>query len=634
MSVYKKFSSFLLLVLTMLLLSVPALAAEGDIIILYTNDVHTYIDNNVGDGNEENLTYSKIAALKDSLPGSILVDAGDHLQGTAYGSMDHGSTITTLMNAAGYDLATLGNHEFDYGMTTCLAQIEAANFPYTSCNFHHVEQDIAGDSVLAPYVIMQAAGQEIAFVGITTPETFVSSTPAYFQNEKGEYIYGISGGADGSELYVSVQAAIDSAKAAGADYIIALGHLGVDPSSAPWRSRDVIANTTGLDAFIDGHSHTTLELEWVTDRAGETVALSQTGSYLAHVGQMTISSDGTISTQLLTGEDLATLTPNTQVKALEDAWVSEISTRLGQIIGSSKVTLDNYDEQGNRLVRKQETNTGDFAADALYYLFDSMDMDVDAAIVNGGGVRNKAISGELSYLSCKEIHTFGNVACLLKISGQQLLDALEWGAKDISLDQPVENGGFLQVSGLRYTIDPTIPSTVQKDSKGVWVAGPTGSYRVTKVEIFNKETNTYEPLDRNAYYHLAGYNYTLRDLGDGFAMFDGAVNILDYVAEDYMVLATYIQSFPADPQTGLPTIGLDSNYHTVTGTGRILFASSDTDSNPSTTYTVVAGDCLWNLARSHYGSGAMWNLIFEANRDILTDPSQLQVGQVLTLPAA
>ena len=555
--------------------------AAGGVTVLYTNDIHTYIT--------KDLTYSKVAAYKDSLENVLLVDAGDHIQGTAYGSMDKGATIAQLMNAAGYDLATLGNHEFDYGMDGCMAAIEAADFPYVSCNFYHEANGVAGENVLDSYKVFEVGGVKIAFIGITTPESFTKSTPSYFQDENGNYIYGIAGGADGEALYTAVQNAIDAASAE-ADYVIALGHLGVDESSQPWTSREVIANTTGLDAFIDGHSHTTIPMEEVTDEGGNTVILTQTGSYLDAVGQMTIAADGTITTQLLTAENLAEVTPDAEVKAIEDAWVAELGEQLGQVIGYSQVTLDNYDAEGNRLVRKQETNTGDFAADALYYLFDEMDLDVDVAVMNGGGVRNEAVTGEISYQTCKAVHTFGNVACLQTVTGQQLLDALEWGAKDVTADGSVENGGFLHVSGLRYTINTAIPSTVQQDDKGVWTGGPTGAYRVTNVEVLNNETGAYEPLDLTAQYNLAGYNYTLRDLGDGFAMFDGAVNVLDYVSEDYMVLANYVESFPVDEATGLPTIPADSQYAEVTGNGRITIVNEPVAEEPveTTGYTDVS----------------------------------------------
>ena len=555
----------LLLTLCMILSLAPAvfaeeaapLAAAEDIVIYYTNDVHTYIDGAI--------SYDTVADLKtqtaEEAAGVLLIDAGDAIQGTAYGSMDKGATIIELMNAAGYDLATLGNHEFDYGMEGAMNAIEWADYDYVSANFYHEKDGVVGDTVLDAYKVFEVGGMKIAFVGITTPETFTKSTPAYFQDEDGNYIYGIGGGTDGKALYTMVQAAIDAASAE-ADLVIGLGHLGDDPASKPWTSEEVIANTSGFDAFIDGHSHSTVPSKAVKDKDGNDVLLTQTGEYFGAIGRMVINKDG-IETGLInivevedpeteevvetyvalmtddeTNERTGwTLGSDEAVAEIKDAWLTEIDTKLGEVIGKAEVTLDNYDAEGKRLVRKQETNTGDFAADALYFLFEDMGLDVDVAIMNGGGVRNKAITGDISYKTCKEIHTFGNVACLQTITGQQLLDALEWGARGTPDE---EIGGFLHVSGIKYTIDTSIPSTVQMDEKGVWTGAPTGEYRVKDVKIL--QNGEYVDLDLKAEYNLAGYNYTLRDLGDGFAMFDGAVNVLDYVMEDYMVLANYVEN--------------------------------------------------------------------------------------------
>ena len=582
-----------------------AAAATEDVVILYTNDVHTYIDGA--------LSYDVIAGLKAELEEQygnvLLVDAGDAIQGTAYGSMDKGETIVKLMNAADYDLATLGNHEFDYGMEGCMNAIEWAEFPYVSCNFYHEENGVKGESVLPAYQMFDIGGRKIAFVGITTPESFTKSTPAYFQDEAGNYIYGISGGEDGAALYADVQAAVDAAHAEGANMVIALGHLGDDPASQPWTSEEVIANVSGLTAFIDGHSHST-----VVGKDVNGTLLTQTGEYFNAIGMMLIDGEtGSITTDLIGYEEIletvkdengevvlnedgkeetevvgyalasnfelgTTWCSDAEVAAIQTAWIEEISTQLGQSIGSAAVVFDNYDADGSRLVRSQETNTGDFAADALYYLFDNMGLDVDAAIMNGGGVRNKAVTGELSYLTAKSIHSFGNVACLQTITGQQLLDALEWGARSAGTGE--ECGGFLQVSGITYKIDTEWPASVQMDDKGVWIGGPTGGYRVHDVQVYNKETSAYEPLDLTASYNLAGYNYTLRDLGDGFNMFDGAVNVLDYVMEDYMVLATYITAFEGGvvDATNSPLAakfpGMLLDYSTVNGSGRIVMEAA------------------------------------------------------------
>ena len=606
--VKKKLLSLLLALVMIVALAVPAFAedvlliapapkalpevGEGSIVILHTNDMHTYIDGDV--------RYSDLAALKayyESLGAIvILVDAGDHIQGTAYGSMDKGKTIIDLMNATGYDVATLGNHEFDYGMEGRIKVTdEWAEFPYVSCNFYHEAAGVPGESVLKPYELVDLGFLKIAFVGITTPESFTKSTPAYFQDENGNYIYGIAGGEDGSALYAAVQTALDAAVAE-ADIVVGLAHLGDDPASQPWTSEEVIANTTGFDLFIDGHSHSTVVGKEVTDKEGNTVTLSQTGEYLGGIGVLMPQQDHTTDAYLLSAEDIAKyeLTRDAEVEAIENAWIDAIDTQLGQVIGYSSVTLDNYDENGNRLVRTQETNTGDFAADALYYLFDNMGLDVDFAIMNGGGVRSKAITGELTYKTMKEIHTFGNVACLQTITGQQILDALEWGARQAP---DVQVGGFLHVSGLKYTIDANVESTVQADDKGVWIGGPTGEYRVKDVMVLNKETGEYEALDLDAKYNLAGYNYTLRDLGDGFAMFAGAVNVLDYVMEDYMVLANYVQSFPVDPATGLPTVNYEG-YSDVNGEGRITILAKEEETQSK----ITVGGLDNNLWTTKYGN--------------------------------
>ena len=600
---------------------------KGDIVVLYTNDVHTHVDN-------DGLRYSNVAALKNELENAgaevLLVDAGDHIQGTAYGSMDKGETIIKLMNAADYDLATLGNHEFDYGMEGAMNAIQWADFPYVSANFYHESDGAKTGNVLEAYKVFDFGETEIALIGITTPETFTKSTPAYFQDGNGNYIYGIAGGEDGTALYETVQTAIDAASKE-ADIVIALGHLGDDAASKPWTSEELIANTTGLDAFIDGHSHSTVEGKAVKDKAGNDVWLTQTGEYLNAVGKMTIKADGSIATELVKEYKNA----DDRVRVLEEDWISDINGQLGQVIGSTSDVFDNYDANGKRLVRSQETNTGDFAADALYYLFAEMGLDVDVAVMNGGGIRNKAVTGPISYLTCKEIHTFGNVACLQTVTGQQLLDALEWGAKDVGV---AENGGFLHVSGMKYSIDTNIPSTVQKDEKGVWIGGPTGAYRVGNVQILNNQTGEYEALDVNAKYNLAGYNYTLRDLGDGFAMFDGAVNVLDYVMEDYMVLANYVESFADGVVTGYAE-----------PQGRITFGQAGTQAAapkaPAQTaapaaptvsgdaYVVVSGDSLWLIAANQLGNSKRWREIYNLNQSIIANPELIFAGQKLAMPA-
>ena len=546
---------------------------KADVTILYTNDVHTYIDNK-----SPKPTYAAIAALKKSIEDTgrdvLLVDAGDHIQGTAYGSMDDGATIIELMNEAGYDLATPGNHEFDYGMARAKAVLQEADFPYVSCNWVDLR---TGFNVLPSVKFFFVGGRKIAFVGVTTPETFTKSTPAYFMNDaQTKYIYDILGGEDGQKLYDAVQKAIDKAEFWGADTIIGLGHLGVDPSSSPWTSEEVIAHTHGFTAFIDGHSHTVMANKQVTDASGKAVTLTQTGSYFKNIGKMTVGADGTITTELIdTYEGL-----DAAVAATASNWISAVDDMLGEeiAVGDTKFYI-NDPATGKRRIRSGETNLGDFVADGIYTYFNEIEeLHCDVAIMNGGGIRTDVEAGPWSFKTCKTVSPFGNVACLMSVTGQQIQDALEFGARFAGAEGK-ENGGFLQVAGARYTIHPMIPNTVQTNEKNVWTGSATIP-RVSNVEIYDKTTGTYKPLDPNATYALAGMNYTLRNLGDGFAMFDGATLIKDYVSEDYLVMSSYAAMFGGVDANGLPHLasanspladypGYLINYEDPYGAGRI-----------------------------------------------------------------
>ena len=546
---------------------------KADVTILYTNDVHTYIDNK-----SPKPTYAAIAALKKSIEDTgrdvLLVDAGDHIQGTAYGSMDDGATIIELMNEAGYDLATPGNHEFDYGMARAKAVLREADFPYVSCNWVDLR---TGFNVLPSVKFFFVGGRKIAFVGVTTPETFTKSTPAYFMNDaQTKYIYDILGGEDGQKLYDAVQEAIDKAEFWGADTIIGLGHLGVDPSSSPWTSEEVIVHTHGFTAFIDGHSHTVMANKQVTDASGKAVTLTQTGSYFKNIGKMTVGADGTITTELIdTYEGL-----DAAVAATASNWISAVDDMLGEeiAVGDTKFYI-NDPATGKRRIRSGETNLGDFVADGIYTYFNEIEeLHCDIAIMNGGGIRTDVEAGPWSFKTCKTVSPFGNVACLMSVTGQQIQDALEFGAR-FAGSEGKENGGFLQVAGARYTIHPMIPNTVQTNEKNVWT-GSAATPRVSNVEIYDKTTGTYQPLDPNATYALAGMNYTLRNLGDGFAMFDGATLIKDYVSEDYLVMSSYAAMFGGVDANGLPHLasanspladypGYLLNYEDPYGAGRI-----------------------------------------------------------------
>ena len=546
---------------------------KSDVTILYTNDVHTYIDKQ-----SPKLTYAAIADLKQSYQNAgkdvLLVDAGDHVQGTAYGSMDEGASIIKLMNAAGYDVATPGNHEFDYGMDRAKAIMKEADFPYLSCNWVDLRTTLR---VLPSVKVFVRGGRRIAFVGVTTPETFTKSTPAYFMDKaQRKYIYDIQGGEDGKKLYDAVQKAIDKAKLL-ADVVIGLGHLGVDPSSSPWTSEEVIAHTSGFDAFIDGHSHTVMENKQVQDASGKAVTLTQTGSYFANVGEMTIAADGTITTKLIPTHEGMDAT----IAAMQTSWVNTVDDMLGEkiAVGDSDFYVSDP-ATGKRRIRSAETNLGDFVADGIYAYFNEVEkLHCDLAIMNGGGIRADVPAGDWTFKTCKQVSPFGNVACLMSVTGKQIQDALEFAAR-FAGEGGKENGGFLQVAGATYEIHTDIPNTVQTDEKNVWIGSATGTPRVQNVKIYDKASGSYLPLDPGATYALAGMNYTLRNLGDGFAMFDGAELIKDYVSEDYLVMSTYAMIFDGADAAGLPHLssansplaaypGYLLNYEQPYGAGRI-----------------------------------------------------------------
>ena len=511
-----------LLALALLLSGLTAFAEETaakDVVVLYTNDVHCGIDENIG--------YAGLAAYKKAFAKAdydvLLVDNGDAIQGGPVGTLSKGEYIIDIMNEVGYDVATIGNHEFDYGMDQFMALREKAKFPYVSANF----TDLEGKPILDPFVIKEAGGRKIAFVGASTPETFTKSTPTYFQNEKGEYIYDFCEGEDGKRLYAAVQKAVDDAREAGAEYVVVLAHLGIDGSSVPYTSSDLIVNTNGIDAVLDGHSHSTIEQEVVKNKDGEEVLLSSTGTKLAAVGALTIAADGTLSTRLHT----ESIFQDDETTAFVEGIKAQYGETLAKVVASSQVDLivndlTAVDSEGKpiRIIRSQETNLGDLCADA-YRLVSGADIGV----VNGGGIRAAIPAGDITFEQIISVHPFGNAMCVVEATGQQILDALEKSVSKL----PDENGGFLHVSGLTFTVDMSVPSTVVVDDKGNFVE-VSGERRVKDVKVGG------EDIDPAKTYTLASHNYMLKSGGDGFNMFINDKLLQDEVMLDNQVLITYI----------------------------------------------------------------------------------------------
>ncbi|MBQ6332255.1 MAG: 5'-nucleotidase C-terminal domain-containing protein [Clostridia bacterium] len=539
----------------------PVVEPTGDTVILFTNDVHC--------GIREGWGYAGLADLKKTLEAEgnevILVDAGDHVQGGQIGSLTQGEAIIDIMNFVGYDLATLGNHEFDYGMDQLFALMEQAEYPYVSANFVNLVENSPNGLVLDAYKIFEANGKKIAFVGLSTPESITKSTPTYFMNEDNTaYIYGFCQDETGEGVYEAAQNAIDAAREEGADYVIVVGHMGIDEQSSPWMSTEVIPNITGVDVFIDGHSHSVIN-QIVEDKEGHSVLHGQTGTKLANIGKLTIDAEGGMLLEILPASEKVKDDPETDtfIKGIED----EFEALLNTVVAYTDHLLTVSDpETGTRWVRHRETNLGDLCADAYRYMFDA-----DIAFVNGGGVRANIAEGDITFSQIIAVHPFGNTAVLAEVTGQQILDALEMGSRAY----PGENGGFLQVSGLKYEIHPDVEPNCVVGSDKMWQGpvDPELPYRVQNVKILDKETGKYLPLDLEKTYTLAGHNYMIQDMGDGFAMFGNNVNILiDSGIPDNKVLIDYIQSMPVN-EDGLHVV---TGYTNPKGEGRIVVPNGET----------------------------------------------------------
>ncbi len=497
-----------LLILSFLLLaSCGGQQIPKDIVILYTNDTHCGYDDHLG--------FASVAAMKkksiaEGYP-TLLVDCGDHLQGSSYGMLSSGECSIEIMNQVGYDLATIGNHEFDYGIDRLMELVKKANFPYTCANFYKLSEDIP---MFSPYSIQTVGDKKIGFIGIVTPTTLSESTPKYFQNEAGEYIYGFKEGDDGENLYACVQEAVDEIKSKGADYVIALSHLGVAESTAPYQSTDVIKNTSGIDVFLDGHSHTVIESEYHENKEGAKVLLTQTGTKIETIGKLTIDVAGKIKAELVKTCDDRDSDVAGKIAAVKQRYDSMLS----EVIAHTDSPLKIRDEDGNRIVRKSETNLGDLCADAFREALDS-----DIAVVNGGAIRDDLPAGEITLNDILVIAPFGNTMAKVSLTGQEIVDMLEYSV----YMSPNEFGGFLQVSNLTFSYDASIQTCVTVDSLGRFQSIPGGAQRrVKEVKIGG------QPIDLTKDYSVGGADYILCGGGNGYPSFESKrlplADILDW----------------------------------------------------------------------------------------------------------
>ncbi len=485
-----------------------------DIIVLYTNDVHCGVDDAIG--------YAGLSAYKKELEAEgypvLLCDAGDEIQGASLGTLSKGEAIIKLMNLTGYDVAAIGNHGFDYGPERLFELTAMADYPYVCCN---LKDSKTGKLIYDPYKILECGGKKIAFVGVLTPSTYTSSYLGYFVDDNGNHIYDFSE-LDGDEaFYGCIQKAVDDARDEGADYCILLSHLGIDPASTSYMSTDVIKNTIGIDVVFDAHSHSEIEMEKVRNADGKDVILSQTGTKLDNIGRLTIGSDGDLKTELISDyeekdEDIT--------KAIEKER-SVYSELLEEVIGKSDYDLCISDEEGNRVVRNVETNLGDLVADSYRYI-----TGADIGLVNSGSVRSDISAGDLTYEDILNVEPFSNRIVKIRVKGQAIADALEFGVSN----EPEEFGGFLQVSGLEFTVDLDQKADVKKDENGLLLSIEGDERRVSDIKVNGKA------LDPDKEYTIAGNEYLLMKEGDGHTSFNGEEENTGYI-EDINATISYIK---------------------------------------------------------------------------------------------
>ena len=491
-------------------------APAGDsesIVILYENDVHCAVKG-----------YAKLAAMKTELASTYahvgVVSVGDYVQGGSLGAVSQGEYIIDLMNLVGYDAVALGNHEFDYRLPRLMELAAKMIAKPTCCNFRLIDEEY---SVFDAYTMVTYGDIDIAYVGITTPSTITSSAPGQFKDEDGNYLYTFST----STLYDTVQASIDAARDAGAEYVVALSHIGYEEEGIYEDVVDLIENTNGFDVVLDGHSHSVIESMTVKDEGGNDVRLTSTGTKFEYIGKLTIE-DGEIDTELIKTEEYekTDATVTARIAAINEEY-AELGNRK---IATSDVDLITHDADGNRLVRKAETNLGNLCSDAFRLV-----TGADIGYVNGGGIREAIPAGDVTFNDILSVYPFNNQVVVCEITGQALLDMLEMALSNY----PEEDGSFPHVSGVTFSVDTSIPSSVQLDENGVFT-GMGGAYRVYNVRVLDGKSGEYLPLDMGKTYSFASHNHLILDQGGGMSMFQNVPLLQNDGTLDVELLKTYI----------------------------------------------------------------------------------------------
>ena len=513
----KKLLSLLLVLCLVLSLSCTAFAAgaekplDGKTVILHSNDVHGAID-----------LYAAMAALKADYEAQgaevILADAGDYSQGTVYVSVNKGADAVTMMNATGYDVVTLGNHEFDYGYAQLAENMKAAKFQVLCADVLGAD----GKTIYDANTIIEKGGVKIGFFGLETPEAQTKANPKLIQGLK------FLAGADGKELYNCAAAQVADLKAKGADLVVCLAHLGVDESSEPYTSYDLAKNVQGIDFIIDGHSHTVM----TAGPNGEHI--QSTGTAFANIGVITIDN----ATKKIVGNELKAIwhteknadgksvtvvdykTRDEKVAAAAKAIIDPIDKAYGEKFAVSEVALNGAKApNGNR---DSETNLGDLITDAmLWKVLADAEITVPeenvVAITNGGGIRASIGVGDVTKKDINTVLPFGNTLAVVYVKGSELLEALEAS----TYCTPESIGGFPQVAGMQFTV--ATYETYDKNDESYpnsTYYGPKTINRVTIGSINGKD------FDPEATYAVITNNFVAGG-GDTYYAFAAATNQFD-----------------------------------------------------------------------------------------------------------
>jgi 2',3'-cyclic-nucleotide 2'-phosphodiesterase (5'-nucleotidase family) len=500
--------------------TLPKQADRGEavkpIVILYENDVHCAVDG-----------YAKLAGVEKmqrlSTPYVTTVSCGDFVQGGIVGTVSQGEHIIEIMNRVGYDVVTLGNHEFDYGREQLFKLTEKLEAEVVNANFRNTETNRL---LYKPYQMIRYGEVDVAYIGFTTTVTTEMVSPLTFQDEKGKVVYDFTK----ERFYENAQAYVDDARANGAEYVVVLSHLGDLPDGEHPTSLNLIARTTGIDVILDGHAHRMIPDTLVNNKKGEPVLLTSTGTQFEWIGVLTISEEGKIRSHLVSTKDQS-VCADKEIEAFVETIKEKTLADGRKVVGVSAYSLSVNDTNGNRLVRSQEAPIGNFCADAFRIV-----LDTDVSLINGGALRGDIPKGEVTYNDLYAVLPFNNTLCKASMTGQQLLDALEMSVRWL----PYEYGEFMQVSGIRFNVDSTVVSPVVMGEDGLFSHVADGPRRVSELKILNKENGEYRPVELEKRYMVAGLDYQIKHLGSqGIFRYDTLEE--DNMGQEVDIAAIYLE---------------------------------------------------------------------------------------------